>query len=139
MRTEGKQIPLRFSLWALRRACTTLGITLEEFLLRLDGAQNGALPILEAADMFAETIKEAANHEIDDDAVPYETRHIYKYMDQVGMHSPHFKEIVIELVSAVVWLGYGKTLEEAEAAGKKLLAETAPKDLQKKRPTTGRK
>lgn len=134
----GRKVPLRFALWALRNTCATLGVTLEEFLDKLESSEKGGISIFEMLDFYAEAIKEAANYELDVDSVPYQTRHAYEWIEELEPTSEAFKEVIRCLIGSIVFNLTGMTLEEATKKAEANAALAAQIGA-KKKPTGGKK
>ena len=134
----GRKVPLRFALWALRNTCATLGVTLEEFLDKLESSEKGGISIFEMLDFYAEAIKEAANYELDIDSVPYQTRHAYEWIEELEPTSEAFKEVIRCLIGSIVFNLTGMTLEEATKKAEANAALAAQIGA-KKKPTGGKK
>ena len=134
----GRKVPLRFALWALRNTCATLGVTLEEFLDKLESSEKGGISIFEMLDFYAEAIKEAANYELDIDSVPYQTRHAYEWIEELEPTSEAFKEVIRCLIGSIVFNLTGMTLEEATKKAEANAALAAQIGT-KKKPTAGKK
>lgn len=134
----GRRIPLRFTLWALRNTCRTLGITLEEFLEKLEASEKGGITIFEMLDFYTEAMKEAANYELEADSIPYQTRHAYEWVEEMGATSEEFKAVVKCLIDSIVFQLTGMSSEEAakKAEANKALQERAGA---KKKSLTGTK
>jgi hypothetical protein len=138
IRVGGKIIPLRFCLWALRSACKNLGITLEEFFEKIDGAESGSASIFEITDFYAEVLKEAANHELEAGVVPYTNKYAYNWIDEMGMTSEAFKSVVRVLMESITWQITGKSLDEIQKQQAEVAAAQAETQA-KKKPTAGKK
>lgn len=137
IRVGGRNVSLRFCLWALRQACRNLGITLEDFFDKLEQSETGKISIFEMMDFYAETMKEAANHELEPGIIPYTTKCAYGWIDEMGITSDAFKGVVTVLMESITYQMTGMSPEEAkkQADAQKLAAN----EDTKKKPTGGKR
>lgn len=118
---NGKQIRLRFCLWAIRQACRNLGITLEGFFDRFESSNSkaeSAMGIFDMLDFYAECFKEAANYELPDDAVPYQTKHAYSWIETLGFSSKELQQTVGVLMESITYQITGAAADTAAATEK---------------------
>ena len=135
----GRKIPLRFCLWALRQTCKNLGITLEGFFQKFkgsdkrdeggeqgsgdeggEGGEQGA-GFFEMLDFYAECFKEAANHELPADAVPYDLRQAYGWIEELGFSSDAVKDAIMVLMESITY-----QVKEQPAAAQKSQTKKKP-------------
>lgn len=134
IRVGGRNVSLRFCLWALRQACRNLNITLEEFFDKLEKSETGGISVFEMMDFYAETMKEAANHELEPGVIPYQTKNAYGWIDEMGMTSEAFKGVVTVLMESITYQMTGKTPEEIKREG-----DLRKLEEPKKKATAGKK